>query len=87
MKTIYKYSLTQGSNYIPMPEGAKILSVRVQDRIIQCWAAIDAERPMYNKHLYVVQTGEMIQHPLEKMRFIGTVEIDWWIGHVFEVIP
>ena len=55
MKTVYRYSLRDGSS-IKMPSGSKILKI-VNESI---WAFVDTDKPTVLRNLLPVKTGEEI---------------------------
>ena len=90
MKTIYKYILTaKGSQKIPMPMNAEILSIQNQNEQICIWAIVDPKEEKELRHFEIFGTG----HPLNyktggEATFIGTVQMSSGslVLHVFEKV-
>lgn len=84
MATIWKYPFsTQGELTIDMPEGAKVLSLQVQNGAPCLWALVRPEKKVRTRYFRVFGTG----HPIElktSFVFIGTYQLDWLVFHVFE---
>ena len=81
MKTIWKARLTPNGNVV-FPIDAQILSVQMQGNEPNVWALVDStDRPTVYR-LKVFGTGHEIDR--EVGRFIGTVQFDGMVFHVFE---
>jgi hypothetical protein len=90
MTTIYKYPfavryLTEQDFVIDMPAGAEVLSVQVQGDSVCLWAMVDTEAAAEVRRFRMFGTG----HPLPRdaagrLRFVGTVQDGWYVGHLFE---
>jgi hypothetical protein len=82
--TIHKYPIsTADVQQIPMPSGARILTVQVQNAWPFLWALVDPEQPLENREIRIVGTG----HPADGLTdYIGTVQISGGqlVFHVFE---
>jgi hypothetical protein len=86
MKQIWKYELeVTDDQYIPMPKGAKPLSVGVQGRAPVMWVEVDPEARQLNTHIRILSTGEPIPETEQQaaMKFVGTFQIGGFVGHVF----
>lgn len=83
---IWKFELRLiGSQMIPIPADAEILSVAVQRGNICVWALVDPDRPALIRKIEVIGTG----HPMEtgvSRKFIGTVIAEPFVWHVFEIL-
>lgn len=82
-KTIWKFSINDYDNQVFMPEGAKILSVQIQNGEAVLWALVDPDALKRNRMFRVFATGENVFTP-EKWNYIGTFQKGWFVGHVFE---
>ena len=85
MKTIYKYDLPIDDDInIPLPEGAVVLSVAMQDQgHPKIWAIVEPGSPTERRQFHWRGTG----HPLGNVgRFVGTVLIHSGalVFHLFE---
>lgn len=79
---VFKYKLSPEQNLIEMPRYAKLLHVGEQDGEAYVWAAVDPERPVETRVLWVVPTGVEIDSGLT---FVGTVQFaDGLVFHAFE---
>jgi len=96
MKTIYKYEIKAGLNTFTIPDGAKILTVQIQDAKPYIWVKQDTNRHLVTRKFFTVGTGWDMQKELEKIdntliydEYIGTFQIvDFGnlVFHLFEVI-
>jgi hypothetical protein len=84
MKTIYKYPLRGVLSDVEMPIGAKILHVHGQNGNPCIWAHVNSEAKTESRSFMVIGTGTY-DDPGERAIYLGTVHIDWFVGHVFEV--
>ena len=88
--TVYKYVLKFNPlERIQMPEGAKLLSVQMQQGKICIWALVDPLRPAENVYVHIRGTGFCSKDikNLDQQEFIGTVQfIDGTVWHVFKLI-
>jgi hypothetical protein len=83
MKTIFKYMLNPGYQVLELPgDEIVILSVGVQHGQIVLWAMIDTESPKHEIGVQVVGTGWKLSG-LEDWHFIGTVQVDNLVWHIF----
>lgn len=60
MRTVHKFVLTEVSNDVEMPRGARFLHVDNQRESITFWAEVDTRQPSCVRHLYVVGTGDEV---------------------------
>lgn len=56
---------------VPMPQGAKILSVQAQGGIPCVWAQVETTNVMEMRRFYVFMTGEEID--TEHKEYLGTI--------------
>jgi hypothetical protein len=88
MMRIFKYALDLAPSFaVPMPEGAVVLSVQAQNGAPYVWALVDDTAPAKSKFFIWFGTG----HPIEKrllgdLNFIGTVQLNEFVFHLFERI-
>ena len=83
MKTIYKYDVPLLDMVtMMMPVGAEVLSVGVQDGRVCLWAMVDPTTPLMSRVFYVCGTGGPVN--VGDARFIGTVQMDFFVWHIFE---
>ncbi len=82
-RTIYKYTLPlQDVVTLSMPAGAEVLSVGLQGGNITLWAMVHPTSPQMDRVFYLYGTGNPISGG--EGRFIGTVQMNYFIWHVFE---
>lgn len=88
MKTIWKYtfSLHGLQQRIPMPTGANIISVQVQDDLPTAWAIVDDEQPMVDRVFESYMTGAKVESPGRS--YVGTWVLRGgsYVLHLFEVV-
>lgn len=97
MREVWKYQLGQSDCTIPMPAGAKILTVHAQTiagqyssaacAVPMLWALVDPEAPRQPRRFRVVATGQPLT--FETDRYIGTFQFEdlGLVFHVFEIEP
>jgi hypothetical protein len=82
-RTIWKYTLPlQDVVTLTMPVGAEVLSVGLQDGNITLWAMVHSTAPRMDRVFYVYGTGNPINGG--EGRFIGTVQMNYFVWHIFE---
>jgi hypothetical protein len=72
---------------IDMPEGAKILSIQLQNGRLCLWALVARFASPEIREIEIIGTGNPIM-PLEdglKREFIGTVQQGQFVWHIFEL--
>jgi hypothetical protein len=85
MKTIWKYEIRTEENVYEMPKGAKILSAQLQGGKICIWALVDTEVEKEIRIIEVFGTGLAFKVK-KNWVYIGTVQVGWFVGHVFEIL-
>lgn len=84
-KTIHKYQIEKfGITNVPMPEGAEILTAKMQSKKLCIWAIVDTDKPLQDRKLFCYGTGHPIPDSVTKQCHIGTVIDDGYVWHVFE---
>ncbi|NML70016.1 hypothetical protein HHL23_09405 [Chryseobacterium sp. RP-3-3] len=85
MKTIYKYQLeiTLDVQIIEMPVHAKILSAQNQNENPCMWVEVETTNDVEFRRFYVLGTGYPM--PSNTSRFIGTIQINDLVFHLFEL--
>jgi hypothetical protein len=83
MKTVWKYPLEPDAQ-VEMPKGAMILDVQTQAGTPTLWALVDPKAAKEIRRFRTYGTGHDV--PDNPGKFIGTVQIDWLVFHVFEVV-
>lgn len=80
---IYKYVLNiVGWQPVSMPIGARVLSVGNQNGHLCMWAMVDPSKETELRGFFIIGTGNRITRDLGQ--FVGTVQIDQFVWHVFE---
>ena len=83
-RVIWKYALRLGTNVIEMPVKAELLTVQMQRDTICLWALVNPDIAMEQRLIEVVGTGNPIPEPYAVRRYIGSVQLDEFVWHVFE---
>jgi hypothetical protein len=85
MVTIHKYQFTIADDVvIEMPEGARVLSVQVQNGIPTLWAMVETDWKKEKRKFRVYGTGHAL-NGLDFMRtHIGTIQLNGFVWHIFE---
>lgn len=92
---IWKYGIKQNGTHntsfpasvfeVQMPEGAKVIYVGEQNKDICLWVIVNPQAPMVPRYFDVVMTGE--ERDIFGMnQYVGSAQVDWIVGHVFEVL-
>lgn len=80
---IYKYVLNIVSwQSVAMPIGARVLSVGNQNGHLCLWAMVDPSKEIEPRGFSIIGTGNRIV--VDPGPFVGTVQIDQFVWHVFE---
>ena len=95
MLTIWKYplELTDSTQQIAMPKGAKILTVQMNDTKICIWALVDSDAETDYRDFKIYGTGHAIYQSIEDLAYVGTVQMGLLgplgksilVWHVFEL--
>lgn len=92
MNTVLKYSLKidEDVQEIEMPEGARVLTVGLQDDKLTVWAEVNTENALVTRRFIVCRTGQpLVFSAVYKREYVGSVQIFGTIGtlvpHVFEL--
>lgn len=86
MKTIYKYYIHEGENFIESYRGASMLSAGIDCNGAPCvWMEVDTSAPAATFKVYCVGTGWPLDEILNNERnyFINTINDGEYIWHVF----
>ena len=85
MQKIYKYNLDiVDSQLVEMPYGAQILSVQQQQSELVMWAIVNTEQETVKREILIVGTGNPSNNHLWIMDYIGIVQLDGLVWHVFD---
>jgi hypothetical protein len=85
MKTIFKYPLSvTDTQTIRMPEGAEILTVQMQKDSMCLWALVEDTSPVEPRIILIFGTGHEVTG-IDNV-YIGTVQMDSLVFHVFEAL-
>ena len=90
-RVIYKYAGFQigQTNRLSVPVGSKILTAQMQNGVLTLWVLhefVTGKTLVKDRHIFITGTGHEIEHPIDSMRFISTVQIGPLVWHVFEII-
>ena len=84
MISIYKWQFDIADEVVlQMAEGARILSVQVQDGRPTLWATVDVDAPLVRRGIFVVGTGGPLGG-VDADDFIGTIQMSPFVWHVFD---
>lgn len=84
--TVWKYPLKlEVEQTIDVPLGATALCVQLQDRTPCLWVAVDPESKKAPRQIILVGTG--MGELTENTHYLGTVQLDGYVWHYFEVGP
>lgn len=81
---IWKYDVPiTGEFSLPLPLGAKVLTVQVQAGDPVLWALVDPDMHRKARRFSVVGTGNPAEH-IRAARYVGTFQLGRFVWHVFE---
>lgn len=86
---VWKFRIAQpdgdGRVYVTLPTGAQPLSVALQGSQMVLWALVDPDEEVMTRHpLIVCNTGQPIPGLPDHARFLGTVNPNGIVWHVFD---
>lgn len=87
MRVIYKYPLPlQDIVELRLNKGAKIIDIRTQKDQPMLWAEVFTSRPMEFRTLYIVGTGQSMDHLPSDIEHIGSYHLydGQLVFHVYE---
>ena len=88
MKTVWKYTVpTDGTFGMNMPAGAEVLSVHVQNGVVNMWVEVDPDVGSILKRFRVCGTGHDMPAD-EPRRFVGSYLLHGAteVYHLFEIV-
>lgn len=90
VQQVWKYIILTPDTTIQMPRWATILTAGHQDGTMCLWALVDPKQEKQPRRFRVFGTGmpiteESLNHG--PSAYVGTVQIDNMVWHVFEVAP
>jgi hypothetical protein len=82
---VFKYALTIADTIdVPMPAGARLLSVQVQNDVACVWALVDPDARKTTRRLALRGTGHDADG-LTFAPFVGTFQLpSGFVGHLFD---
>lgn len=87
MQTIWKFKLEiKDEQKIMMPSGSLILqTVQIQNNEVVIWAVCTPSDTVEEVTILTFGTGHPIPEEItnKKLKYIGTYQKDWFVGHVF----
>ena len=87
MRSIWKFQFGASNRpALRMPDGAKVLSVQMQDSLITLWAEVDTTAVNEDRFFRVFGTGfDMPREMGHSDVYLGTVQdADGFVWHVYE---
>lgn len=87
MRTIWKYPLQSTDvQSIGLPEGAKILTVQVQQDEVCMWACVNPNKQLEPRTIHIYGTGYDVQNS-EQLKYISTFQLHNGnlVFHAFEL--
>lgn len=84
MKVIHKYPLYAPDNVIEMPFDAEVLHVHAQNGEAMLWVMHDTDSELTENRRFIwIGTGKTFE--VYGGSYVGTVHLDWFVWHVWEV--
>jgi hypothetical protein len=85
MITIYKYQFRiADKTIVVMPQGAKILSVQIQNGVPTIWAMVVTEMKTEERVLKCYGTGHEIDTFAIQGKHLATLQVNGFVWHIFE---
>lgn len=86
--TVYKYPcrVQEKAFRLEMPRGSHTVAVQMQHGMPHLWAIVTEHRREETRWFRWYGTGHEIDHA-ESPRYVGTVQMDPYVWHLFEVTP
>lgn len=84
-REIRKYLLDSPDCYLTMQDKSTVLTVGVQGINIVLWAIAPIYEPPVHRRFISWNTGHTLPDWLDKHNYIGTVQIEDIVWHIFEV--
>ena len=82
--TVWKYPLAiEVEQTIEVPDGANAMIVQLQENTPCIWFAVDPDAENIRRTIRMVGTG--MAELDEQMSYLGTVQLDGYVWHYFEV--
>ena len=83
MKAIWKFPFTINDYVrIPMPAGAHVLCVGIQDKVPCIWALVEIEAEIANRIFRIYGTGHECNE--DRHNYIGTFQTGPFVWHMFD---
>lgn len=82
MSIIYKVTIDGGP--VQVQRGAKMLHIGEQRGKVTAWFLCDQTAPQVVRKLMIVGTGHEAGSVLDGAKYVGTVQIDAFVWHVFD---
>lgn len=84
MRTIWKIPLVLNDfQTISVPAGCEYLTVQDQRGVLCLWAIVDDEAAKVSRSIRIVGTGHATAHSQNENTYIGTVQQNGFVWHVF----
>ena len=87
MKTIYKYKTVINDSFcIKLPKGAEILTIQLDGSLIHpfIYAIVETENEVEERFFRLYGTGHEMSFSSIKPKYIGTYQLNGFVGHLFE---
>jgi len=87
--TIHKFAIeVDDKQKVKMPQGARILSAKLQNGRVVLWAMVEPEKETVERIIHIFGTGHPVTTPYHKLRFIDTVLMmgGSLVWHIFEEV-
>ena len=79
-RQIWKFPVDLGPNALRMPRGARPVSLGAQGDQLVCWAEVDPNAAPEYHQVLVVGTGQTLE---PSWQYVGTVQADPWVWHLY----
>ena len=87
MLTIHKHGLLlTDKQELVLPKYAMFLDFQVQRGALTTWWLVHDDNDTENRTLVIAGTGRSIEHPIDCLSHLGTVQVGVWVWHLFELL-
>lgn len=82
---IFKYEIPiEEKFYLELPSHSKILSFQIQNEKPYIWVLLDENKILKHRYFNIVGTGNDFEFYPNTMIYIGTIQIEPMVWHLFE---
>ena len=81
---IWKYNIESEDCVLTVPQGARFLTLQVQNGLPTIWMLLDEANATEQRRYITFVTGSFADIRKEVDTYVGTYQLGWFVGHIFE---